>query len=134
MQCQPVLARTFLPAGAWREFTLPGFPSVPAPELAAPNPSTVVVNAGPYDGGARLAIGVDGGRRWRFSAPTWMGRPCDDGGTTWTDVPGIDPEGVPAAFDVLSPKDAWLLAAGQGLWRTTDGRHWRAVGPVAVSL
>jgi hypothetical protein len=28
-------------------------------------------------------------------------------------------------FDVLSPTHAWLLAAGQGLWRTTDGRHWQ---------
>jgi photosystem II stability/assembly factor-like uncharacterized protein len=51
----------------------------------------------------------------------------DDAGRTWTSVPGINPQGNPAAFAVLSPTRAWLLAAGQGLWRTTDGRHWRAL-------
>jgi photosystem II stability/assembly factor-like uncharacterized protein len=56
-----------------------------------------------------------------------------DGGARWSRVPGPDPQGAPAAFDVLSPTDVWLLAAGQRLWRTTDGRHWKALGPVAVS-
>ena len=56
-----------------------------------------------------------------------------DGGVRWSRVPGPDPQGYPAAFDVLSPTHAWLLAAAQGLWRTTDGRHWKALGPVAVS-
>lgn len=211
VQCGPVLARKLLPTGSrWRLIPVPGFHSVPAPELAVPDPSTVVVNAGPSDGGSRLAISVDGGGRWRFSAPAWMGQPCDggdlttagpadwwliclggaaagssakallhttdggrtwriasqvtsvippeppgaittaepnalaagsrtrlwlagwnsmtqsdDGGSTWIDVPGVNPQGMPAAFDVLSPTDAWLLAAGRGLWRTTDGRHWR---------
>jgi photosystem II stability/assembly factor-like uncharacterized protein len=49
----------------------------------------------------------------------------EDGGTTWTDVAGVNPEGAPATFDVLSPTHAWLLAPGLGLWRTTDGRHWQ---------
>jgi photosystem II stability/assembly factor-like uncharacterized protein len=51
----------------------------------------------------------------------------DDGGIRWTWVPGPNPQGSPASFDVLSPNQAWLLAPGQGLWRTTDGRHWRAL-------
>lgn len=50
-----------------------------------------------------------------------------DGGARWSRVPGPDPQGSPASFDVLSPTRAWLLAAGQGLWRTTDGRHWSAL-------
>ncbi len=56
-----------------------------------------------------------------------------DGGARWSRVPGPDPQGYPASFDVLSPTHAWLLAAGQGLWRTTDGRHWIALGTAAVS-
>jgi photosystem II stability/assembly factor-like uncharacterized protein len=47
-----------------------------------------------------------------------------DGGARWSRAPGPDPQGSPASFDVLSPTHVWLLAAGQGLWRTTDGRHW----------
>jgi photosystem II stability/assembly factor-like uncharacterized protein len=57
----------------------------------------------------------------------------NDGGARWSRVPGPDPQGTPAAFGVLSPTHAWLLGGGQGLWRTTDGRHWHALGAVAVS-
>ena len=56
-----------------------------------------------------------------------------DGGARWSRVPGPDPQGEPASFDVLAPTHAWLLAAGQGLWRTTDGRQWTALRPAAVS-
>jgi photosystem II stability/assembly factor-like uncharacterized protein len=170
----------------------------------------LVVATGGSDSQLRLAVSIDGGRRWRSSSPRWSGRPCrgadvaaadpadwwvicigsaaagsstkallhttdagrtwsiasqvtsltappqpgaisraepnalaagsrtrlwlagwnsmtesDDAGTNWTDVPGVNPEGAPAVFDVLSPNQAWLLAAGRGLWRTTDGRHWK---------
>ena len=51
-----------------------------------------------------------------------------DGGARWSPVPGPNPQGSPASFDVLSPTHGWLLAAGQGLWRTTDGRDWTALG------
>jgi photosystem II stability/assembly factor-like uncharacterized protein len=47
-----------------------------------------------------------------------------DGGMSWTDVPGIDPQGVGASFDVVSSTDAWLAVPAEGLWRTTDGSHW----------
>ncbi len=53
-----------------------------------------------------------------------------DAGGHWTRVRGPNPQGEPASFDVLSATHAWLLAAGQGLWLTTDGRHWRALGAV----
>ena len=57
----------------------------------------------------------------------------NDGGARWSWVRGPNPQGYPVSFDVLSPTHAWLLGTGQGLWRTTDGRHWHALGPVAVS-
>lgn len=47
-----------------------------------------------------------------------------DGGRTWANVPGINPQGVQAAFDVLSSRHAWLAVPGEGLWRTTDGSQW----------
>ncbi|MGO9971615.1 MAG: DUF4232 domain-containing protein [Solirubrobacteraceae bacterium] len=47
-----------------------------------------------------------------------------DGGASWTTVPGINPQGVGASFDVLSGTHAWLAVAGEGLWLTTDGSHW----------
>jgi photosystem II stability/assembly factor-like uncharacterized protein len=51
----------------------------------------------------------------------------EDGGARWIRVPGPDPQGSPVRFDVLSSTHAWLLTPGQGLWRTTDGRHWGAL-------
>jgi hypothetical protein len=49
-----------------------------------------------------------------------------DGGATWTTVP-LNTDGALTSFDVLSARQAWLLAIGQGLWRTTDGTHWRVL-------
>lgn len=52
-----------------------------------------------------------------------------DGGSSWTRADDVDPEGASAAFDVLSPARAWLLAAGEGMWATSDGNRWRAISP-----
>jgi hypothetical protein len=52
-----------------------------------------------------------------------------DGGMTWTDVPGINPQGVGASFDVVSSTRAWLAVPGEGLWRTSDGSHWALATP-----
>lgn len=54
----------------------------------------------------------------------------NDGGYHWTSVPGVNTGGSETVFDVLSASQAWLLADGAGLWRTTDGLHWGAVGPL----
>jgi photosystem II stability/assembly factor-like uncharacterized protein len=53
-----------------------------------------------------------------------------DAGAHWNGVPKVNPEGASTSFDVLSPTTAWLLAPGAGMWRTTDGSHWQAVGPL----
>jgi hypothetical protein len=45
-------------------------------------------------------------------------------GARWVNVPGVNPQGVPASFDVLDGTHAWLAIPGQGLWRTTDGSRW----------
>ena len=50
-----------------------------------------------------------------------------DGGARWSRVP-VNPGGSFGQFDVLSGTVAWLLAPGAGLWRTTDGTSWQAVG------
>jgi hypothetical protein len=55
-----------------------------------------------------------------------------DGGATWTTVSGVNLEGAYGSFDVWSASRAWLLAPGEGLWATTDGTTWRALGSVAT--
>lgn len=58
----------------------------------------------------------------------------DDGGRTWSDVPSAyEPAGWPRTISVLNARHAWLLAAGAGLWSTTDGEHWKPTGPLHAS-
>lgn len=55
----------------------------------------------------------------------------NDGGRRWIGVPrAFDPGGWPSVIDVFDADHAWLLAAGAGLWRTADGLHWDAEGPL----
>jgi hypothetical protein len=54
-----------------------------------------------------------------------------DGGAVWTEVPGVNQEGYGGLFDVWSGSRAWLLAPGEGLWATTNGTTWHALGLVA---
>ena len=54
----------------------------------------------------------------------------NDGGRRWTFARIINPEGWSTTLDVLDADHAWLLAAGAGLWRTTDGIHWHTIGPL----
>ena len=54
----------------------------------------------------------------------------NDGGATWTRVPGVDEQGAFSSFDVLSSRMVWLLAPGTGLWATTDGATWSALGAI----
>jgi photosystem II stability/assembly factor-like uncharacterized protein len=55
----------------------------------------------------------------------------NDGGRRWMGVPrAFDPGGWSTVIDVFDADHAWALASGAGLWRTTDGLHWRAIGPL----
>lgn len=51
-------------------------------------------------------------------------------GVTWRSVREVNQEGLPSSFDVLSATTAWLLVSGQGMWRTTNGADWEALGPL----
>jgi photosystem II stability/assembly factor-like uncharacterized protein len=53
----------------------------------------------------------------------------DNGGRRWTNGGVINPGGWTIALDPINASHAWALAAGAGLWRTTDGLHWHPVGP-----
>lgn len=51
-----------------------------------------------------------------------------DGGRYWFYAKNVNPQGASISFDVISPVQVYALAPGAGLWRTTDGTHWNAVG------
>lgn len=50
-------------------------------------------------------------------------------GGTWSYVGHLNPDGG-GSLDVASASQAWLLAPGRGLWRTTNGATWAPLGPL----
>lgn len=96
------------------------------PSLVTPNPPGSLTLGEP----AALAAGS--------SSDLWLAgfnslTESSDGGVTWTRVPGVNGQGSSTgAFDVWSPRTAWMLAPGTGLWGTTDGSTWHALGAVTT--
>lgn len=69
------------------------------------------------------------------SLKLWMGlqfgiATSGDGGRSWYDARSVSSQGVPVTFDAVSPSQVYALAPGAGLWRSTDGIHWSAIGPL----
>ncbi len=53
-----------------------------------------------------------------------------DGGKFWSMATSGDLEGASGQFDVLPGTATWLLGPGTGLWQTTNGKNWHALGPL----
>jgi len=64
-----------------------------------------------------FAASDDGGRHWSGVAV---------GGVSGREGFDLGAAGGEGSFAVLTPSETWLLAPGVGLFRTTDGRAWRA--------
>jgi len=56
----------------------------------------------------------------------------DNGGRTWMAVPDLVAAGFgtgsPGNVTFISATQGWICAYGVGLWHTTDGVHWSALG------
>lgn len=88
--------------------------------LAPPQPGSLS-----YQDALALAAGSPG-RLWLATANQLAA--STSAGGRWAFVPGVDPQGAAPAFDVLSARQAWLLALGTGLGATTDGTSWHPAG------
>ena len=55
-----------------------------------------------------------------------------DGGKFWS-MATVNPDGATGQFDVLPGRATWLLGPGAGLWQTTNGKNWHALGPLGPS-
>jgi len=55
-----------------------------------------------------------------------------DGGASWNAVPGLEEEsfgsGAPGNLTFISATTGWVAELGVGLWHTTDGTNWLALG------
>jgi hypothetical protein len=51
-----------------------------------------------------------------------------DGGARWAVIRAGSLLGMGSSFDVFSPRRAWALAPGTGLWGTSNGTAWHRIG------
>ena len=123
-RCRPVVERMRLPDGTWVRTPLVAAATAQDPWLAVLSGDAAVIGiATPHPA---LASTTDGGALWSVRPPNTLSLSID-GGTRWTRA-GSNPGGYFGQFDVLSGTAAWMLAPGAGLWQTTDGITWHAIG------
>ena len=82
----------------------------------------------PIPGAKADAIGAASDQRlWMATTDVFYG--SLDSGKSWFQLPGIDFEGggSSASFSFVSVRNGWMLVPIIGLWRTTDGKSWRAI-------
>jgi hypothetical protein len=98
---------------------------------AVTNPWSPAVTPDAIPGIDIVSFGVASSRRLWLGTSLGEVFASNDGGVHWRPVPGLNTEGAyPEYFDVLSASRAWLIAPGTGVWRTTDGVHWRKLNAV----
>ena len=68
---------------------------------------------------------------WLFPGP-FRRLPTTDGGHTWSPVSGLARAGLVGGGSgnivFVDADHGWVCEVGAGLWRTTDGVHWRHLG------
>jgi hypothetical protein len=106
--------------------------------LGTPPPSSVPLHPLPLAG--YVAPFTEGHRNLAVASPVtaWLYPSraslsiTSDGGLTWDQVPELAAAGFASGgqgnITFLSPTYGWICAYGVGLWQTTDGVHWHAMG------
>jgi photosystem II stability/assembly factor-like uncharacterized protein len=81
-------------------------------------------------GHQNLAV-LTSGKAWLFPERSGVFQ-TTDGGHTWSAVSGLDRAGLVGGgtgnIVFVDADHGWVCDVGAGLWRTTDGVHWRHLG------
>jgi photosystem II stability/assembly factor-like uncharacterized protein len=96
-------------------------------------PRLYATKPGSLPGTEVLAVAAGSATRlWLATANTML--QSTDGGARWARIQPRSRFGTGWSFDVLSPRRAWALAPGTGLWGTSTGTAWRRIGVSWPSL
>ena len=90
-------------------------------------PRIHAIKPGSLPGTEVLAIVAGSARRLWLATANGMAQSAD-GGARWAPIRAGNPLGAGSWFDVFSPRRAWALAPGTGLWGTSNGTAWHRIG------
>jgi photosystem II stability/assembly factor-like uncharacterized protein len=90
-------------------------------------PRIYAIKPGSLPGTEVLTIVAGSARRLWLSTANGMAQSAD-GGARWAPVRAGNALGLGSWFDMFSPRRAWALAPGTGLWGTSNGTAWHRIG------
>ncbi len=90
-------------------------------------PRIYATKPGSLPGTEVLAITAGSASRLWLATANAMAQ-STDGGARWDRIRAGSQWGTGTSFDVLSPRRAWALASGTGLWGTSTGTAWHRLG------
>jgi len=90
-------------------------------------PRIYAIRPGSLPGQEVLAIAAGSASRLWLATANAMAQ-STDGGATWAAIRAGSLLGAESSFDVSSPRRAWALAPGTGLWGTSNGTVWHRIG------
>ena len=101
------------------------------PVSVPPNPLPLAGYVAPFTVGHHNLAIASPEDAWLFPSRAAL-YATSNGGVSWEQVPELAAAGFAGGGEgnitFLSPTDGWICAYGIGLWQTTDGIHWHAVG------
>lgn len=103
----------------------------PPPSSVPPNPLPLAGYVAPFsEGHDNLAV-ASPTTAWLYPLRASLSV-TSDGGSSWEQIPELAGAGFASGgqgnITFLSPTYGWICAYGLGLWQTTDGVHWHAMG------
>jgi hypothetical protein len=103
----------------------------PAPAAFAPNTLPLAGYIAPFSVGHKNLAVLSPSTAWLYPTRSSLLETVS-GGQSWTSVPDLVAAGFgagsPGNITFISATQGWICAYGVGLWHTSDGVHWSALG------
>jgi hypothetical protein len=103
----------------------------PPPPAAAPNTLPLGGYIAPFSIGHKNLAVASPTTAWLYPTTASLLKTVT-GGRSWATVSGLVPagfgSGAPGNVTFISATQGWICAYGVGLWHTSDGVHWSALG------
>jgi len=103
----------------------------PPPVSVPPNPLSLAGYVAPFTEGHHNLAVASATTAWLYPSRASLSV-TSDGGSNWSQIPELAAAGFANGgqgnITFLSPTEGWICEYGIGLWQTSDGTHWHALG------